>query len=99
MIYYQTIWPTRTWSELRRFYEDLITKYTRRRYKNKLFFDEEKKRDYKKKKYIKLTAGEYEVLLLLLKREGFIVSRMIFLKIWYFKSRLWKFRFTGSYYK
>ena len=44
--------------------------------KNKLFsFDEEKKEITKNKKYIKLTAGEYEVLLLLLKREGFIVSR------------------------
>ena len=44
--------------------------------KNKLFsFDEEKKEITKNKKYIKLTAGESEVLLLLLKREGFIVSR------------------------
>ena len=44
--------------------------------KNKLFsFDEEKKEITKNGKYIKLTAGEYEVLLLLLKREGFIVSR------------------------
>ena len=44
--------------------------------KNKLFsFDEEKKEITKNKKFIKLTAGEYEVLLLLLKREGFIVSR------------------------
>ena len=44
--------------------------------KNKLFsFYEEKKEITKNKKYIKLTAGEYEVLLLLLKREGFIVSR------------------------
>ena len=44
--------------------------------KNKLFFFfEEKKEITKNKKYIKLTAGEYEVLLLLLKREGFIVSR------------------------
>ena len=38
-------------------------------------FDEEKKEITKNGKYIKLTAGEYEVLLLLLKREGFIVSR------------------------
>lgn len=37
--------------------------------------DEEKKEITKNKKYIKLTAGEYEVLSLLLKREGFIVSR------------------------
>ena len=44
--------------------------------KNKIFaFDEEKKEITKNGKYIKLTAGEYEVLLLLLKREGFIVSR------------------------
>lgn len=37
--------------------------------------NEEKKEITKNKKYIKLTAGEYEVLSLLLKREGFIVSR------------------------
>ena len=44
--------------------------------KNKIFaFDEEKKEITKNGKYIKLTAGEYEDLLLLLKREGFIVSR------------------------
>ncbi|MFA7084288.1 MAG: response regulator transcription factor [Arcobacteraceae bacterium] len=38
-------------------------------------FDEEKKEILKNKEYIKLTAAEYEVLLLLLKREGFVVSR------------------------
>lgn len=38
-------------------------------------FDEEKKEIRKQGEYIKLTAAEYEVLLLLLKREGFVVSR------------------------
>ncbi len=58
---------------LRRFNHSNIQEEDR---KNKLFsFDEEKKEITKNKKYIKLTAGEYEVLLLLLKREGFIVSR------------------------
>jgi two-component system OmpR family response regulator len=38
-------------------------------------FDENKKEIRKHNEYLKLTAAEYEVLLLLLKREGFIVSR------------------------
>jgi two-component system OmpR family response regulator len=38
-------------------------------------FDEDKKEIRKHNEYLKLTAAEYEVLLLLLKREGFIVSR------------------------
>jgi two-component system OmpR family response regulator len=38
-------------------------------------FDENKKEILKCREYIKLTAAEYEVLLLLLKREGFVVSR------------------------
>lgn len=38
-------------------------------------FDEDKKEILKCGEYIKLTAAEYEVLLLLLKREGFVVSR------------------------
>ena len=44
--------------------------------KNKTFLlNEEKKEITKNGKYIKLTAGEFEVLSLLIKREGFIVSR------------------------
>ena len=44
--------------------------------KNKIFLlNEEKKEITKNGKYIKLTAGEFEVLSLLIKREGFIVSR------------------------
>ena len=44
--------------------------------KNKIFkLDEQKKEITKNGKYIKLTAGEFEVLSLLLKREGFIISR------------------------
>ena len=43
---------------------------------NKVFvLNEEKKEITKNGKYIKLTAGEFEVLSLLIKREGFIVSR------------------------
>lgn len=43
---------------------------------NKLFIlDENKKEITKNKKYVKLTAAEFEVLSLLIKREGFIVSR------------------------
>lgn len=38
-------------------------------------FDEDKKEILKCGEYIKLTAAEYEVLLLFLKREGFVVSR------------------------
>lgn len=38
-------------------------------------YNEEKKEILKCGEYIKLTAAEYEVLLLLLKREGFVVSR------------------------
>jgi two-component system OmpR family response regulator len=38
-------------------------------------YNEEKKEILKQGDYIKLTAAEYEVLLLLLKREGFVVSR------------------------
>ncbi len=38
-------------------------------------FDEDKKTILKKGEYIKLTAAEYEVLILFLKREGFVVSR------------------------
>ncbi|ADG92341.1 two component transcriptional regulator, winged helix family [Arcobacter nitrofigilis DSM 7299] len=38
-------------------------------------FDEEKKEIRKNGKFIRLTAAEYEVLSLLIKREGFIVSR------------------------
>ncbi len=38
-------------------------------------FDEDRKTIYKKGEFIKLTAAEYEVLLLFLKREGFVVSR------------------------
>ena len=44
--------------------------------KIKIFnLDEQKKEITKNGKYIKLTAGEFEVLSLLLKREGFIISR------------------------
>jgi len=44
--------------------------------KNKIFvLNEEKKEITKNGKYIKLTAGEFEVLSLLLKREGFVISR------------------------
>ena len=44
--------------------------------KIKMFnLDEQKKEITKNGKYIKLTAGEFEVLSLLLKREGFIISR------------------------
>ena len=44
--------------------------------KNKIFLlNEEKKEITKNGKYIKLTAGEFGVLSLLIKREGFIVSR------------------------
>ncbi len=43
---------------------------------NKIFvLNEEKREITKNSKYIKLTAGEFEVLSLLIKREGFIVSR------------------------
>ena len=43
---------------------------------NKIFrLDAEKKEITKNGKYIKLTAAEFEVLSLLLKREGFIISR------------------------
>ena len=43
---------------------------------NKVFIlDENKKEITKNKKYVKLTAAEFEVLSLLIKREGFIVSR------------------------
>ena len=43
---------------------------------NKIFLlDNEKKEITKNGKYIKLTAAEFEVLSLLLKREGFIISR------------------------
>jgi len=38
-------------------------------------FDEEKKEIRKDEKFIRLTAAEYEVLSLLIKREGFVVSR------------------------
>jgi two-component system OmpR family response regulator len=38
-------------------------------------YNEEKKEILKQGDYIKLTAAEYEVLLLFLKREGFVVSR------------------------
>ncbi|MFA7092528.1 MAG: response regulator transcription factor, partial [Arcobacteraceae bacterium] len=38
-------------------------------------FDEDKKEILKQGEYIKFTAAEYEVLLLFLKREGFVVSR------------------------
>lgn len=38
-------------------------------------FDEEKKEIRKDDKFIRLTAAEYEVLSLLIKREGFVVSR------------------------
>lgn len=38
-------------------------------------FDEDKKEIRKNGEYVKLTAAEYEVVLLLLKREGFVVSR------------------------
>ena len=38
-------------------------------------FDEEKKEIRKEGKFIRLTAAEYEVLSLLIKREGFVVSR------------------------
>lgn len=38
-------------------------------------FNEDKKEILKHGEYIKLTAAEYEVLLLFLKREGFVVSR------------------------
>lgn len=44
--------------------------------KDKIFIlNEEKKEITKNGKYIKLTAGEFEVLSLLIKREGFIISR------------------------
>ena len=44
--------------------------------KNKTFIlNVEKKEITKNGKYVKLTAGEFEVLSLLLKREGFIISR------------------------
>ena len=43
---------------------------------NKIFIlNEEKKEITKNGKYVKLTAGEFEVLSLLIKREGFIISR------------------------
>ncbi|MBP7769907.1 MAG: response regulator transcription factor [Aliarcobacter sp.] len=43
---------------------------------NKIFIlNEEKKEITKNTKYVKLTAGEFEVLSLLIKREGFIISR------------------------
>jgi len=43
--------------------------------KKTFIFDEEKKEITKDGKFIKLTAAEYEVLSLLIKREGFVVSR------------------------
>ena len=44
--------------------------------KNKTFIlDVDKKEITKNGKYVKLTAGEFEVLSLLIKREGFIISR------------------------
>ena len=44
--------------------------------KNKIFvLDEEKREITKNGKYIKLTAAEFEVLSLLIKREGFVISR------------------------
>jgi two-component system OmpR family response regulator len=44
--------------------------------KNKIFvLNEEKKEITKNGKYIKLTAAEFEVLSLLIKREGFVISR------------------------
>ena len=44
--------------------------------KNKIFIlDEAKKEITKNNKYIKLTAAEFEVLSLLIKREGFVISR------------------------
>ncbi|MBD3828856.1 MAG: response regulator transcription factor [Arcobacter sp.] len=44
--------------------------------KNKTFvLDEKKKEITKNGKYIKLTAAEFEVLSLLIKREGFVISR------------------------
>jgi two-component system OmpR family response regulator len=43
--------------------------------KKVFIFDEEKKEIRKNDKFIRLTAAEYEVLSLLIKREGFIVSR------------------------
>ncbi|WP_375722865.1 response regulator transcription factor [Arcobacter sp. KX21116] len=43
--------------------------------KKVFIFDEEKKEIRKNGKFIRLTAAEYEVLSLLIKREGFIVSR------------------------
>lgn len=43
--------------------------------KKRFEFDEDKKEIRKNGEYVKLTAAEYEVVLLLLKREGFVVSR------------------------
>ncbi|MFA9374500.1 MAG: winged helix-turn-helix domain-containing protein, partial [Poseidonibacter sp.] len=44
--------------------------------KNKTFvLDEEKKEIRKNTKYVKLTAAEFEVLSLLIKRENFVISR------------------------
>ncbi|RXJ85838.1 response regulator transcription factor [Arcobacter cloacae] len=44
--------------------------------KNKIFIlNEEKKEITKNGKYLKLTAAEFEVLSLLIKREGFVISR------------------------
>lgn len=44
--------------------------------KEKMFMlNEEKKEITKNGKYVKLTAGEFEVLSLLVKREGFVISR------------------------
>lgn len=44
--------------------------------KNKIFvLDEEKKEIRKNTKYVKLTAAEFEVLSLLIKRENFVISR------------------------
>jgi two-component system, OmpR family, response regulator len=55
---------------LRRFNHSNIQEETN----HKIFhLDNEKKRDNKNGKYIKLTAAEFEVLSLLLKREGFMV--------------------------
>ena len=57
---------------LRRFNHSNIQEET----SNKIFtLNEEKKEITKNGKYIKLTAAEFEVLSLLLKREGFIISR------------------------
>ncbi|MFK2823537.1 response regulator transcription factor [Arcobacter sp. YIC-80] len=43
--------------------------------KKKFILDEEKKQISKNENYVKLTAAEYEVLSLMLKRENFVISR------------------------